>query len=290
MLKKKEGFEGQAHVVLPLNTIKAIKSNDLINALYITDIGYYPDAKYHHRRRSKGVEEHILIYNIEGKGWIKVEGRKHNITPNTFFIIPPMVPHQYAADENKPWTIYWVHFRGRNSRLYIKPDIVHHLPPAQNSRIDGRIQLFNEILATLSAGHNREDLEYANLCFCHLMATFRYVQHYRNVASYSDNDLVKNVIKFLKANMDKNLKLEDMAKHFNLSSSHFSKKFKQRTRYSPVNYFLHLKVQHSCKLLNLTTMRISEIARAIGIEDQFYFSRLFKKVMGKSPRAYREHG
>ena len=237
MLEKKEGFEGQAHVVLPRHTIKAIKSNDLINTLYITDIGYYPDAKYHHRRRSKGVEEHILIYNIEGKGWIKVGGRRHNITPNAYFIIPPMVPHQYAADENEPWTIYWVHYKGRNSRLYNQPDIVHHIPPAQNSRIDERIQLFNEILATLSAGHNREDLEYANLCFCHLMATFRYVQLYRNVDSYSDNDLIKNVIKFLKANMNKNLKLEDMARHFNLSSSHFSKKFKQRTRYSPINYF-----------------------------------------------------
>ena len=108
--------------------------------------------------------------------------------------------------------------------------------------------------------------------------------------SIFDKQQVKNVIKYLKANIDQNLKLEDMARHFNLSASHFSKKFKQRTRYSPINYFLHLKVQHSCKLLNLTTMRISEIARAVGIEDQFYFSRLFKKVMNQSPKDYRQGG
>lgn len=290
MLEKKEGFEGQAHVVLPRNTIKAIKSNDLINALYITDIGYYPDARYHHRRRSKGVDQHILIYNIEGKGWIKISGRRHDIIPNSYFIIPPGVPHHYAADEDDPWTIYWVHYKGKNSRLYNTPDIVHHIPPAYNSRIDDRIQLFNEILATLSTGYSRENLEYANLCFCHLMATFRYIHHFRNVDNYSDNDLIKKVIPYMKANIDKNLRLEDMARQFNLSASHFSKKFKQRTRYSPINYFLHLKVQHSCKLLNLTNLRISEVARAIGIEDQFYFSRLFKKVMDRSPKEYREHG
>ncbi|MCG8322641.1 MAG: AraC family transcriptional regulator [Cytophagales bacterium] len=290
MLKKKEGFEGQVHVVLPRNTIQEIKSNNLINSLYITDIGYYPDARYHHRIRKKGVDQHILIYNIEGKGWIKVGGLKHNIGANAYFIIPPLMPHQYAADENEPWTIYWAHYKGKNSKLYNKPDMVHHIPPTQNSRIEDRIQLFNEIIATLSAGHNREDLEYANLCFCHLMASFRYIHQFRTLNTYSDNDLIKNVIKYLKANIDQNLKLEDMARHFNLSASHFSKKFKQRTRYSPINYFLHLKVQHSCKLLNLTTMRISEIARAVGIEDQFYFSRLFKKVMNQSPKDYRQGG
>ena len=290
MLRKKEGFEGQIHIALPRETVTEIQSNSLINSLYITDIGYYPDAKFHHRKREKGVDQHILIYNIEGKGWIKVGGQKHEIAPNSYFIIPPSVPHQYAADEDEPWTIYWVHYEGNKSRLYNESDIVHHIYPSLNARIDERIQLFNEIIATLSSGHNQEELEYANLCFCHLMASFRYIHQFRSGNTYADNDLVKNVIKYLKKNVDKNLKLEDMARHFNLSASHFSKKFKQRTRYSPINYFLHLKVQHSCKLLNLTPMRVSEIARAVGIEDQFYFSRLFKKVMHKSPKEYRENG
>ena len=290
MLKKKEGFEGQIHIVLPRNTIEAIKLNPLINSLYVTDIGYYPDARYHHRKRGKGIDQHILIYNIEGNGWIDIDGCKHDIHANSYFIIPPLTPHQYGAYENEPWTIYWVHYMGQNSELYNKPEIVHRIPPAQNSRIEDRIQLFNEIIATLSAAHNKEELEYANLCFCHLMASFRYIHQFRTLNTYSDHDLVKNVLKYMKANIDKNLKLEDMAKHFNLSPSHFSKKFKQRTRYSPINYFLHLKVQHSCKLLNLTTMRISEIAREVGIEDQFYFSRLFKKVMDQSPKDYRDHG
>ena len=52
-------------------------------------------------------------------------------------------------------------------------------------------------------------------------------------------------------------------------------------------YFNHLKVQKACQYLLFTDLRIKEIADKLGIEDQYYFSRMFAKLMGMSPVAYR---
>ena len=71
------------------------------------------------------------------------------------------------------------------------------------------------------------------------------------------------------------------------SQSHFSSLFKNRTGESPIAYFIRLKVEYACKLLKETDLKINQICFKIGIEDSFYFSRLFSKAMGMSPTEYR---
>jgi YesN/AraC family two-component response regulator len=51
-----------------------------------------------------------------------------------------------------------------------------------------------------------------------------------------------------------------------------------------------MKIQEACKYLNFTDMRVNQLCHKIGVEDPFYFSRLFSKVMGCSPSEYRKKG
>jgi AraC-like DNA-binding protein len=78
-----------------------------------------------------------------------------------------------------------------------------------------------------------------------------------------------------------------MAEHAELSESHFSRLFKEQTGHSPVDYFIYLKMQHACSMLTLTQSTVKEISDTLGYSDAYYFSRLFKKVIGVSPREYR---
>ncbi|RME70993.1 MAG: AraC family transcriptional regulator, partial [Verrucomicrobia bacterium] len=55
----------------------------------------------------------------------------------------------------------------------------------------------------------------------------------------------------------------------------------------PLDYFNRLKVQRACELLATTTLSIAEIAEQLGFDDPYYFSRLFRKIMGMAPRVYR---
>jgi len=52
-------------------------------------------------------------------------------------------------------------------------------------------------------------------------------------------------------------------------------------------YFNQMKVEYACKMLRETDMKINQICYKIGIEDPFYFSRMFSKIVGMSPSEYR---
>jgi AraC-like DNA-binding protein len=55
----------------------------------------------------------------------------------------------------------------------------------------------------------------------------------------------------------------------------------------PIDYFIHLKIQKACQLLYKDNIKVKEVAEAIGYEDPYYFSRLFKKYMNVSPEQYK---
>jgi AraC-like DNA-binding protein len=78
-----------------------------------------------------------------------------------------------------------------------------------------------------------------------------------------------------------------MAGQAGLSESHFSRVFKAQTGHAPLDYFILLKMQHASALLAVTDLHVKEVAAAVGYSDPYYFSRLFKQVIGVSPRDYR---
>ena len=95
-------------------------------------------------------------------------------------------------------------------------------------------------------------------------------------------------IEFMADRIGGDLPLKEMAQHAGLSVQHFSTIFRRRTGASPVEFFIHLKIQRACQLLDTTSGSIVEVGRAVGYEDQYYFSRIFRKVMAASPSQYRK--
>jgi transcriptional regulator GlxA family with amidase domain len=101
------------------------------------------------------------------------------------------------------------------------------------------------------------------------------------------NDLVEMAINYMQDNLAQMLTLADIARFINISAPHLSSVFRKKTGFAPIEYFLHLKVQKACQFLVFTDLRINEISEKLGMEDQFYFSRMFRKLMGVSPNHYR---
>ena len=292
MLRKKEGFDGQRAVLVPKKILIQNCQNDpVIGGLYITDIGYYPKARFHYRERLNGVDQHILIYCVEGKGWMKWEKEDYDITSGNFVIIPSGSKHCYAADENNPWTIYWVHFKG---------DISKHLINLMINQLDGhlgylkyneaRIKLFEELYINLERGYSSENFNYVNICFWHFLNSFIFDEKFNYSVNKRSSDVVDRSIDFMQKMLHTALTLQDIAESINLSASHYSSVFRKKTGFAPVEYFNHLKIQKACQYLLFTDMRIKEIAWQLGIEDQYYFSRMFSKLMGTSPNEYRVKG
>lgn len=267
-----------------------METDHLLSNLHITDIGYYPKAEYHHITRNTPIDQNVFIYCTSGCGSYSINKEAHSVSENQFFILPAGKPHSYQADANNPWTIYWIHFKGRLSIEYLpETNGPITINPESHSRINDRIEMFEEMFLTLKNGLNLDNLRYTSSLLHHFLGTLKYLRQYRSskTSEMDDENMVEVSIHFMKENLEKQITLKMLTDFTGYSSSHFSMIFKQRTGQSPLSYFNLLKVQQACFMLDETDMMINQISSKLGINDPYYFSRLFTKIMGVSPKTYR---
>jgi AraC-like DNA-binding protein/uncharacterized RmlC-like cupin family protein len=289
-IRKREGFDGQRAIIVPAKIIsQQCTGNTLIRDAYITDIGYYPQARYHYRKRTNGIDQNILIYCIEGSGWAKIKNDQVSIGPGDFFIVPSNTPHSYAANEAHPWTIYWLHIKGKTSDAMVA-SIIGELKGYKGNinNNPARIALFEEIYTNLERGYSNENIIYSNMCLWNFIASFHFSDKFNTTIPRKTNEVTGIAIDFMQNHINGTLSLAEIAKQANLSVSHFAAMFHKKTGFAPIEYFNHLKIQKACQYLQFTELRMKEIADQLGIQDSYYFSRLFKKLMGISPLEYRK--
>lgn len=283
--KLREGFVGQRMTVLPPNTKRAVVKNELIRRLYITAAGYYPHAAFHSRERKAGCSQYILLYCVHGSGMVTLGGQTFNLSPNHVIILPRNIAHEYHTTKEDPWTIYWVHFIGEHADVLftryseLKSDPVFY-PYSQRNIGD-----FDLILNLVENSSEMRSLELASLKLQDCLSNFIYASEIN--PSLIGMDKIHKSIAFMKAHLEKQLSLPELARQQHLSVTHYSRLFRSKTGNSPNQYFNELKIQKSCQYLYFTDMSIKEISAELGFPDPYYFSRLFKKLTGMAPAVYK---
>jgi AraC-like DNA-binding protein/mannose-6-phosphate isomerase-like protein (cupin superfamily) len=289
-IQKAEGFEAQKLIVFPDAFLEDVSRHPLVKPVYVTDIGFFPRAQYHYRERPDGCSTHIFIYCVEGEGWVILENnRKLPIYKNTLVVIPARTPHIYGAAEANPWSIYWFHLEGEAVQQFIQSFNMHkstlYVPATEGVRIINLFEECYEIL--LYKGYSFKHYLYVSQAMRYLLGIIALLQ------GEASQDERKNVyielsIQYMIEQIHTSLTLGELANHVNLSKPHFIHLFKQITGYSPIDYYLRLKIQRSCQYLDLTDQTIKTVSKNVGIQDPYYFSRVFRKIMGQSPSDYRK--
>ena len=93
---------------------------------------------------------------------------------------------------------------------------------------------------------------------------------------------------FIGDNLDRALTVDSIAQHVQLSKTQLSALFKDYTGSTLISWREERRVARATQLLAQTTLQIQEIAQQVGYEDPLYFSRTFSKLVGCSPRRYRQ--
>jgi AraC-like DNA-binding protein len=92
---------------------------------------------------------------------------------------------------------------------------------------------------------------------------------------------------FIEHHSDEEISLTTLAKEVNISPTHLSEKFKQVTGVNFVDYVARTRFNKACELLADGDLRISEIAFEVGFQSLSQFNRVFQRLSGKPPTAYR---
>ena len=98
---------------------------------------------------------------------------------------------------------------------------------------------------------------------------------------------VNRVIAYIEANLAAAIQAKDLAALVNLSTSHFFRGFKASTGMTPFQYVAQRRVELARKLMRTTADPLSHIAIQCGLCDQSHLCRLFRRLVGQSPHAWR---
>lgn len=109
-----------------------------------------------------------------------------------------------------------------------------------------------------------------------------------NLKDIKHVDVIYKAINYIKQNYMKKITLEEVASHVYLSPSYFSKVFKDEMECNFNTYVNQVRIEMSKQLLFNDSINLVDISNLVGYEDQSYFSKVFKRIVGVSPGKYRK--
>lgn len=112
----------------------------------------------------------------------------------------------------------------------------------------------------------------------------------RRHRAYTPPLLVTKALTYMRANLERDISRDEVARHAGISPSHFSRVLKERTGWSFTELLRQCRIEAACDLLRQTEEPLAAIAAACGFCDQSYFTRVFQEVKGMTPKRYREIG
>lgn len=205
-------------------------------------------------------------------------------------LLPPDSVHHYeTASRDEPWQFFWAHFIPRpNWMPWLElPGLSNGLEfyTVREAETRGQIEL---ALRRMTAESERKGPFQEELAQTALEEALILVR--REIASllpaYPDAR-VDAIQKYLEQHYNQPFSLPDLSKMVWLSPWRVSHLYKEKTGQTISEGLARLRLNQAARLLGFTSRKVEEIARDVGFESPFHFSRFFKRYYGMSPRKYR---
>ncbi|MGN1124539.1 MAG: helix-turn-helix domain-containing protein [Eubacterium sp.] len=216
----------------------------------------------------------LIIFVLNGSITLEQNGI-YTARENEALIVDCYKPHKYYS--NGEAHTLWVHFDGNNSREWLKETGLQKI--RCNSKIADYILRIIDYVKNNGSEYDISSTLYS--VNCKLSKPEGNIHNERI-------EQINRAKEYIESNFDRQIKVDDIAKSVNLSSSYFSKIFKEATNISPYDYMLSVRLERSKELLHKTDYSISEIAYKTGFNSDANFIYFFKKQTGISPLKFRK--
>ena len=263
---------------------------DKSRPLIVTSCGTYrlKTVKRLPTLRPKGRLDYQLLYIVSGKGHFYFHGEDRVVYAGRMVLIQPRQEQRYEYfGEDKP-EVYWVHFTGSDVKNILRS---YNIPMDDPIFYSGASSTYSYLFKEMIHELQNCKTGYEDLLTMYLRQIFLLVQRTRQEERPTVSTYIQEEMEFARRYFNEHynepISIQEYAESRNMSVCYFQRNFKQIVKHTPMQYLLTIRVNNAASLLETTDYSMAEIAAIVGYEDPLYFSRLFRKIKGVSPRDYR---
>ncbi|MBU4290307.1 MAG: arabinose operon transcriptional regulator AraC [Verrucomicrobia bacterium] len=244
--------------------------------------------------RLGGTDVWLLEYTVSGRGWISEGKSTFPLEAGDFLLFEPEVLQDYGMDKDAgEWNHIWFCFTPRSHwhdwLAWPKRAGGFFNLQIRDAQVRRQLLARMEDALKLSLGTYVRRRDFVMNIIEEILLTCDIWNPASRTAGLDDR--IRTALNYLCDNSVKRITLTDLGRVCALSPSRLSHLFKQQMGETPMQYLEQRKIERAKDLLLMTGKTVSQVAYEIGFENQFYFSRVFKRCTGKSPRQIRQpHG
>jgi len=237
------------------------------------------------------VRDHLLIhFVISGKGEVSVDEKRFEVGEGQLFVIPPHAVSYYNADQQQPWSYYYLGFRGRLSEMLL--DVFRQDKASVYLRefsMETVLPLLEEMCSRMLAEDGYLHVMSGMYKLISILSDTRGVgeMEYSRVNREQVESLINKVITKIERNNSEHITVQRIADELGVNRSYLTEHFKRYTGQTIKGYIMELRMKHAQLQMRNLELDIQHVAANCGYSDPLYFSRIFKKYVGCSPSEYR---
>lgn len=256
------------------------------------------------------VESRMSLWCKGGTGTVTVNGRRFTFHPGDYLFLPWKHRVEYRPDPRTPFLVAGIHIVPQHdldkpTEFTVSHSCAHHLAGCPWRRdadlsplrdivtfrlnAESPLWLLSEYIVRLYQTGSRIEAvmrQLASALITELIRTQKSMpagNDHRSAADFAA------LTEYLNINIATPIAIVSLARHIDRSESTVGRLIRKQTGLSAVNWINQTRIQRARTLLSTTRLTVAETGRRVGIPDQFYFSKLFKKWTGEPPLAYRKH-